>query len=138
MREINFRIFDKISKKIRPVWSLHTETDQEGEFCVEVPGKSVVSMEGDHDCEIDVLRGHNFILMQFTGLHDKNGKEIFEGDVVRVKCNGELNDKIVSIIFEDAAFRDSYYKWQLLRKSDSCYEVLGNIYENPELLKDTP
>lgn len=74
-----------------------------------------------------------YILMQFTGLLDKNGKEIYEGDVVRVR------DHIyqVSWIEEAAALRLKGIDWvfglafnQALQRSR---EIIGNIYENPEL-----
>ena len=68
------------------------------------------------------------VLMQFTGLHDKNGKEIWEGDIIRNFIYKNIKTaKIPDIYvykFNDEEFTDG-----------SKYEVLGNIYENPELLK---
>lgn len=61
----------------------------------------------------------DYILMQFTGLTDKNGKEIYEGDLVT-----DINNKIRKVRWVDNG-------WNLLGK----YKVIGNIYENPELLK---
>lgn len=69
-------------------------------------------------------------LMQYTGLKDKNGKEIYEGDIVHHGKN-----TISEVKFKDGAFTIAetclYYK----RPSELTIE--GNIYENPELLADT-
>lgn len=72
-------------------------------------------------------------LMQSTGLKDKNGKEIFEGDVV--KCNGLLG----TIKSLKAMWICSFVKYNNYQKVGFFaqeIEVVGNIYENPELLED--
>ena len=62
-------------------------------------------------------------LMQFTGLKDKNGKEIYEGDIVRQDYDNALCEvKFISGCFSPF-------------KHDGQFVVIGNIYENPELLK---
>ena len=76
---------------------------------------------------------------QYTGLTDKNGKKIFEGDVVKVKDAlnwGTSGTFIGSVGFGDASFRietdtSTHYRWQ-----DYDCEVIGNIHDNPELLKE--
>jgi uncharacterized phage protein (TIGR01671 family) len=123
-REIKFRIWDKEAKKIRQVNSLHLVTDQDGEFLVECYGKSYVTNEGDHDAAIDVIRGHNFELMQFTGLHDKNGKEIWEGDILDTRYGRMIMKDIHSICGD------------INVPNEDEREVLGNIYEHPDLLKE--
>ena len=72
-------------------------------------------------------------IMQSTGLKDKNGKEIFEGDVV--KCNGLLG----TIKSLKAMWICSFVKYNNYQKVGFFaqeIEVVGNIYENPELLED--
>lgn len=72
-------------------------------------------------------------LMQSTGLKDKNGVEIFEGDVV--KCNGLLG----TIESFKAMWICSFMKYNNYQKVGFFaqeIEVVGNIYENPELLED--
>ncbi len=89
------------------------------------------------DCMDTNLFQSEYILMQFTGLKDKNGKEIYEGDLV---CIDGIYIGVVK--FDDAAY---YFKsnqdtinncWLHMFVSDVSYEVIGNIYENPELLEE--
>ncbi len=66
-----------------------------------------------------------FVLEEFTGLQDKNGKDIYEGDICLVPYN-YIGKKLVS--FEFGAFN-------IARYAVARIEIIGNIHENPELLK---
>ena len=108
MREIKFRAWDKENKKI-------------------ISWEDIKVYEDNSPYLSDYFNFKNtpIILMQYTGLKDKNGKEIYEGDIVYstyYRHNIEIED-----IF-------TMYKWFDYPESEE-FEIIGNIYENPELLK---
>ncbi|NSN86739.1 hypothetical protein HRE06_14385, partial [Enterococcus faecalis] len=85
-----------------------------------------------------------YILMQSTGLKDLNGVEIFEGDIVKVTVNnygtGERFEQIDKVVYEDCrfCFNDGFYYSETIKYSGyENKEVIGNVYENPELLEGT-
>lgn len=82
---------------------------------------------------------------QFTGLKDKNDKEIYEGDVVH--CEDEMSsvdkvwrtDENKAVTFENGAFRfDTITLGDMMGAHPLVFEVIGNIYENPDLLTKQP
>jgi uncharacterized phage protein (TIGR01671 family) len=79
--------------------------------------------------------GDGEILMQFTGLHDKNGKEIYEGDILKKHYGSSVPIFAVAWHKEGMMFiqNDGYDK-PLFEISPEYIEIIGNIYENPELL----
>lgn len=83
-------------------------------------------------------RDENIILMQSTGLFDKNGKEIFEGDILGTKdglLNGVVEYRADLGMFVNSLIR--YNNFERLCNIGSDREIIGNIYENPELLEVT-
>jgi hypothetical protein len=116
MRELKFRAWDNGAKMYQicaPMMNIHT-----GKISNDETGR--------------------FILEQYTGLHDKNGKEIYEGDIVRF-----LTQFPKIIIFRNGGFgfimSDDFvglpghgYFDELIKAA----EVIGNIHENPELLEN--
>ena len=91
----------------------------------------------------DMLLEHDFItlkdlkdkddwkVMQFTGLLDKNSKEIYEGDILRGDLNSESN---CVVEFVGGGFWLTGFEGEHYMPVEKHREVLGNIYSNPELL----
>ncbi|MET0103002.1 MAG: YopX family protein [Sedimenticola sp.] len=111
MREIKFRAWDKTKKALSIVWE---PFDSDA-------GDHLVCFEKDVACT-DVM-SDRLIWMQYTGLEDKNGVEIFEGDIV---VNGF--EKPSEVVFDDGVFH-TRYSWLT-----TDMEVIGNVYQNQELL----
>mgnify|MGYP001233689767 FL=1 len=84
-----------------------------------------------------VVSGNHAILMQYTGLKDKNGKEIYEGDIIRESDGdgGYIYAKVVyykdGFMGKEKGFEPEYPISDFKNET----EVIGNIYENPELLE---
>lgn len=134
-----FRAWDKDSKVMRPWKNLILEKDDGDDFWLigYEESKNIVSYD------------HDQILMQSTGLKDKNGVEIFEGDVVKVSDGSNEEDSYISVVknyadegypaFDIEAPSSWYYESNVLSKimggDYETIEVIGNIYENSELLE---
>ena len=134
MREIKFRAWDKLNKEMFNVESINFQERQ--------VYRDTVSYREFNDVE----------LMQYTGLKDKNGKEIYEGDIVKFKdCSidgtkefynigviereGKRDELVISqLIFEKSYFTENYMDF--INETFELSEIIGNIYENPELLKE--
>ncbi|EAF4417240.1 hypothetical protein CYM49_15105 [Listeria monocytogenes] len=131
MRAIGFRVFVKETKKMLPVTDLcFNETESVG-----------VSGCGDPNCPlcVDWYNFDDVVLMQYTGLKDKNGKKIFEGDIVNCKFFDRMVSDIAGVInFIDCVWAVSDFKnkrlYQLIDVDN--IEIIGNIHENSEILEE--
>ena len=77
----------------------------------------------------------DIILMQYTGLHDKNGKEIYEGDIIQM---GEAVPHIGEVVFHHGGFKmrgETAFISFIQTANMETSKIIGNIYENPELLE---
>lgn len=141
-REIKYRAWDNGNK--------YMVTSKQGIFTALRNSMNIVVQDNGYYNNGDLLKPNKgkYTLMQYTGLHDKNGKEIYEGDIVlyqdwEMAYEGGGNDSfinkgIVEYCEDNCCFnvteRQTVDIADVLYKGNEDLEVIGNIYENPELL----
>ena len=128
MREIKFRAWEPLSKKYHYMDFCLYEGDEKKLFALPMGRQSLRD-------SYTAMNLDNLVIEQFTGVYDKNGKEIYEGDVLK---NPDYEEAFVVEYHEGMA---GYIGWGD-DKIAGCYlitgdeiEIIGNIHENPELLE---
>lgn len=130
-REIKFRAWDNENK--------YMVTSKQGVFTALRNSMNIVRQDDGYYNDGDLLKTNKekYTLMQFTGMFDKNGKEIYEGDIVRIIVNNNI-EKICKVEFKNGIFGVMFSKNKDLTAfphfCNTTFEVIGNIYDNPELL----
>lgn len=107
-------------------------------FSITESGQVVVVEQEDVMCPPDYVFVDNLVIMQSTGLVDKNGKEIFEGDIVKMAKDVYSEPTHYEVVRHyGGAYRleSKQHGCELWLRHTDC-EVVGNIYENKELLDD--
>lgn len=140
MREIKFREWDQNRHEIYggdiPGMSYGNREDFDDMVGFRFAHTELMDYEGTEEFQ------NKRILEQFTGLHDKNGKEIYEGDIVEFPSKRGTINFMGIVVYEKFCFNikgfyEVFYDYPSLAFSEgNNYEVIGNIHENPELLED--
>ena len=122
MREIEFRAWDEKNKK----------------YC-----KNPIAISNDGVLEMigDVWADTSFLAEQYTGLKDRNGNKIFEGDIIVLSndsVKGEIffNEKISAFQLRYLGELGELFEPKFLGEWITCYSIVGNIHDNPELLQN--
>lgn len=134
-----FRAWDKTTKEVYEADDIIAINFENKSICVQ----TIYFEQGLPDSrDLDYYDFDDIVLMQSTGLRDKNGKEIFKGDIIAIEVddtgtpiNAKVfqNRKIGILMFHVFEDNEDVPMVELLEDDSVAFKIIGNIYENPEL-----
>lgn len=137
MREIKFRFWDSKEKRMY-------EMTPELVICYNGEVSRLLYHEDEHNAEYSCIEwegtvySEHIIPLQYTGLKDINGKEIYEGDIVKIpNCKNPITPfTLCEVRYENGAYKIISLKNKKIKDYLANWEclIIGNIYENPELI----
>jgi uncharacterized phage protein (TIGR01671 family) len=146
MREIKFRAWDEGNNVMHSNVQFITSGDGENDWIAFASAEVPCRSDGGAGLIFDnPFFRRQIKLMQYTGIKDRNGKEIYESDMVKwgdLPDSQEYNIRIAEVKFNPDIQLDCkniphphVFRWGNFAYGGKQLEVIGNIYENPELLK---
>ena len=132
MREIKFRVWDKLSERM-----IYHHNDNQQHFIIDLNGRFHNLQNGSG--------GDDYVIQQYTGLNDNNDDPIYEGDIL--KNHYDVGNNIIGQVLYEADHGGYIFQWKRIRKGrgqdyknlncDVAFEsvIIGNIFEHSELLK---
>ena len=139
MREILFR--GKVTNKDKWVYGVPVKATS-------IDESEMLIIKSVFNCDEYACRGCDFepvipeSISEFTGLTDKNGQKIFEGDIIASALWWQEKAKNGAVAFKDGSFGLIWYRGEVEQFNpftsmcNITYEVIGNIHDNPEMMKE--
>jgi uncharacterized phage protein (TIGR01671 family) len=148
MRDIKFRVWDKEYEKMTYFDDEDYEYKPPFVFRLDQVLKKDSNYDDYEDFEYNDVTD-SVEVMQYTGLKDKNGKEIYEGDIIEFSYDmfvGNFDTFVAKgkVVFKEGAFYVEIFENERTTKDEAyllysinldTIEIIGNIYDNPELLE---
>lgn len=138
MREVKFRAWDKVNEMWLKITGFETHVLDDGKTASINKGLGGMFHDGDYIGTFQKHAGeqNNVTLIQYTGLKDDvNDREIYEGDIMRAYNRLWEQHVTLKVHYLNGCFMFGNYNAHGFFKEHQNIEVIGNIFENPELLE---